>query len=70
MPASSTFKGVLSMKPAEANVGLKFVVLERGRTFGDTIIAIYRQNAEKGEAPLWTGPRKEHWKMNHDLLNK
>jgi hypothetical protein len=60
MPVSSTFKGVLNMKPAKANVGLKFVVLERGRTFSDTIIAIYRQNAKDGEAPLWTGSRKEH----------
>lgn len=42
-----------------------FRVLNRGTTFGESVIAIYRKNAIRGEAPLWIGKRKDSKKFLH-----
>ena len=47
------------MKPSELTKRFRFVVVERGQTFGDTIIAIYPKNDRKCNNLIWTGRRAD-----------
>ena len=47
------------MKLSELTRRFRFVVVEHGQTFGDTIIAIYRKNDRTCDDLLWTGRRAD-----------
>jgi hypothetical protein len=47
------------MTPSELTRRFRFVVVERGQTFGDTIIAIYLKHDRKYDNLIWQGRRAD-----------
>jgi len=47
------------MKPSNLTKRFRFVVVEHGRTFADTIIAIYLKHDRKCDNLIWQGRRAD-----------
>ena len=47
------------MTPSDLTKRFRFAVVERGQTFGDTIIAIYLKNDRKCDNLIWQGRRAD-----------